>query len=39
MDEQSLGEFFEDCGDIVKVKILRDTEGRSKGLGFVDFSN
>jgi RNA recognition motif-containing protein len=39
MDEQSLGEFFEDCGDILRVKILKDREGRSKGLGFVDFSN
>jgi RNA-binding protein 39 len=37
MTEQSLGEFFEDCGEIQSVKILYDRDGRSRGLGFVDF--
>jgi RNA recognition motif-containing protein len=37
MTEQALGELFEDCGEIFNVKILYDRDGRSRGLGFVDF--
>lgn len=37
MTEQALGELFEESGDIQNVKILYDRDGRSRGLGFVDF--
>lgn len=35
--EQELRSFFEQYGDIREVKVIRNTEGSSKGYGFVTF--
>jgi len=36
---QEIGEFFEDCGEISGVNVLRDARGRSKGIAFVKFDS
>jgi len=36
---QEIGEFFEDCGDVTNVNVLRDRRGRSKGIAFVKFND
>ena len=38
VNEQELGDFFAQIGDIEEVKIITDREtGRSKGFGFITF--
>ena len=38
VNEQELGDFFAQVGDIEDVKIITDREtGRSKGFGFITF--
>ena len=39
VQEDTLANLFEDCGDIKKVKIMKNENGRSKGFGFVDFED
>ena len=36
-EEWHLDEFFQDCGEILSIRIVRDQEGRSRGFGFVEF--
>ena len=36
-EEWHLDEFFQDCGEILNIRIIRDHEGRSRGFGFVEF--
>jgi len=36
-DEDSVRDFFADCGDIRTVNLLRDEGGRLKGIGFITF--
>ena len=38
--EESLREFFESCGTITDLRLIKDREtGRSKGFAFVTFSS
>ena len=40
LKEEELQEVFEQFGEVVSVKIIKDREtGRSKGFGFVEFSS
>lgn len=39
VDEDSLRDAFNDCGEIKGVRIMKNEEGRSKGFGFVDFQS
>ena len=39
-DENSIKDFFSDCGEVTDVKIITDREtGRSRGFGFVSFDS
>lgn len=38
MEEKSLNEFFSPCGDVVNIRIIRDSRtGVGKGFGYVLF--
>jgi nucleolin len=37
--EQDITEFFQGCGDIENVNVLKGHDGRSKGIAFVKFSD
>jgi len=40
VDDQGLETLFKDFGDVVSAKVIMDREtGRSKGFGFVEFSD
>jgi len=36
-EEWHLDEFFQDCGEILNIRIIRDYEGKSRGFGFIEF--
>jgi nucleolin len=38
-DQEGIEKFFQSCGTIEKVNLLRGPNGRSKGIAFVKFSN
>lgn len=38
-DEQSLGEFLEQYGEVTNVKILYGQDNRSRGMGFAEFGS
>ena len=35
--EDSVKSFFEECGEIKEVKIMTESDGKSRGFGFVEF--
>lgn len=37
--EDDIKEFFVDCGEIQSVNLLKNTDGRSKGIAFVRFND
>lgn len=37
-DENGLKEYLTFYGEVIKVKVLMDHDGRSKGVGFVEFA-
>lgn len=38
-DNNSLNDFFTQCGEVVEAKVITDREtGRSRGFGFVSFT-
>ncbi len=38
--DDSLADFFSQCGDVVEAKVITDREtGRSRGFGFVTFDS
>ncbi len=40
VDDQQLGDLFSEYGEIVSARVVTDREsGRSRGFGFVEFSN
>ncbi len=40
VDDQQLGDLFAEYGEIVSARVVTDREsGRSRGFGFVEFSN
>ena len=36
-EEWHLDEFFQDCGEILDIRIARHPDGRSKGFAFMEF--
>lgn len=38
-DYDSLKKFFESYGNVTRVNILKNDEGKSKGIGFVTYEN
>lgn len=39
LDPRDLEEFMHQAGDVLRVSILKDRSGRSKGMAYVEFSN
>ncbi|KAI8616807.1 hypothetical protein BC830DRAFT_169374 [Chytriomyces sp. MP71] len=37
-DEDSIAEFFAECGEVVGVRIISGPDGKKKGFGYVEFS-
>lgn len=36
-DEEALQNFFSDCGEISKIDLFRDQNGKSKGWAYITF--